>query len=50
MSDSDALDAAKKRMSETAECLADSAAKLRQEIAAGTVPPKATGALAAQLE
>ena len=50
MSDSDALAAAQKRISETAASLAESAARLRAEIAAGRVPPKAAGALAAQLE
>jgi uncharacterized protein (DUF885 family) len=50
MTESDALAAVKKRMSETAVSLAESAAKLRRAIAEGTVPPKTTDLFATQLE
>ncbi|RJQ82680.1 hypothetical protein D5S19_21495 [Amycolatopsis panacis] len=49
-SEQDKLAAAKERMAETGASIAETAAKLRAAIDAGTVPPKATTQFAAMLE
>jgi hypothetical protein len=47
---SDALDAAKKRMTDLGASLAELAENLHQAVAAGTVPPNASTRLATHLE